>query len=293
MKFYFSVGMLPPEQYLPLAKAAEEAGFFGAAVPESIFYPRETASEYPYHEGREFLEDKPFQQPLIAIAAMAAVTARLHFSTFVLKMSAHHPLHIAKQVFSIDAFAPGRVTLGVGISPWYEDLLYCGVPWEGRGERLDESIEVVNGLQSGAYFAYEGRHFRFRDLKMCPVPKKRIDIIVGGHAKPALRRAARLGDGWVSANVSVEQLRGFLHELRELRRELGTEGRPFRVQTMLSDVPVFSPEGYRAVHEELGVGEFIVSPWGVYDMQDMTLGTRLDLLRRFGEEVIAKQQAAR
>lgn len=288
MKFYFSVGMLPPGQYLPLAKAAEQAGFFGAAVPESIFYPRETVGDYPYHEGREFLEGKAFPQPFVAIAAMAAVTARLHFSTFVLKMSAHHPLHVAKEVFSVDAFAPGRVTLGVGISPWYEDLVYCGVPWEGRGERLDESIEVVNGLQSGEYFAYEGRHFRFRELKMCPVPKQRIDILVGGHAKPALRRAARLGDGWVSANVTVGQLRGFVAELRALRREHGTEGKPFRIQTMLSDVPVFSPAGYRAVHEELGVEEFIVSPWGVYDMQDMPLQARLDRIRQFGEEVIAR-----
>ena len=288
MKFYFSVGMLPPEQYLPLAKAAEQAGFYGAAVPESIFYPRETVGEYPYHEGREFLEGKAFPEPFVAIAAMAAATERLHFSTFVLKMSTRHPLHVAKELFSVDAFAPGRVTLGAGISPWYEDLVYCGVPWEGRGERLDESIEVINGLQSGEYFAYEGRHFRFKELKMCPVPKKRIDIIVGGHAKPALRRSARLGDGWVSANVTVEALRGYVRELQTLRRELGTEHKPFRIQTMLSDVPVFSVDGYRAVHEELGVEEFIVSPWGVYDIQDMTLETRLGLLQRFGEEVIAR-----
>lgn len=287
MKFYFSVGMLPPDQYLPLARAAEQAGFYGAVVPDSIFYPKETVDEYPYHSGREFLEGKAFVEPSVAIPAMAAVTTRLHFSTFVLKMSIRHPLLVAKTLFSVDALAPGRITLGAGISPWHEDFLYCNVPWEGRGERLDEMIEIVRGLQSGEYFAYEGRHFRFRELKMCPTPKRRIDIIVGGHAKPALRRAARLGDGWVSANVKVEQLRGFIRELHALRREFGTEGRPFRIQTMLSDVPVFSPDGYRAVYEELGVEEFFVSPWGVYDMQEMTLARRLELLARFGAEVIA------
>lgn len=288
MKFYFSLGMLPPAQYLPLARAAERAGFHGAVVPDSIFYPRETVDEYPYHSGREFLEGKAFVEPLVAIPAMAAVTERLHFSTFVLKMSIRHPLLVAKALFSADALAPGRITLGAGISPWHEDFLYCNVPWEGRGERLDEMIEIVNGLQSGEYFAFEGRHFRFRELKMCPVPRQHIDILVGGHAGPALRRAARLGDGWVSANVTVEQLRGFVGELRALRRELGTESRSFRIQAMLSDVPVFSPDGYRAVRDELGVEEFIVSPWGVYDMQAMELQARLELLARFGDEVIVR-----
>ena len=191
MRFTLNVTMLDPAQILPIAKAAEQAGFYAVSVPDSIFYPEEALGNYPYHEGREFLEDKPFIEPLIAIASMAAVTSTLHFSTFVIKLAIRDALIAAKTALSTAVMSNNRLTLGVGISPWLDDFEHCNVAWEGRGKRLDEMIEVLRGVQTGEHFEYHGEHFDFPRLKMCPVPDQPIKITVGRHSNPAPRRPAR------------------------------------------------------------------------------------------------------
>lgn len=288
MRFTLNITMLDPAQYIPLAQAAEEAGFYAVSVPDSIFYPKEAIGEYPYHEGREFLEDKPFVEPFVAIPAMAAVTSTLHFSTFVLKMAVREPLFVAKTVFSAAVMSNNRVTLGAGLSPWIDDFQYCNTPWDGRGERLDEMIEIFKGLQSGDYFEYHGKHFDFTPLKICPVPDKPVAVTVGGHVAPALRRAARLGDGWVSANVTLEEMKGLIGMLNQFRKEYGSDKRDdYIIQGMLSDIDMFSPDGYRQ-GEDLGMTDITLAPWGVYEMEALSLQQRLDYIKRFADEVICR-----
>lgn len=286
MKFSIAVSMGDPGHYLPLAKAAEAAGFHAMAIPDSLFYPEETIGEYPYHEGREFLEDKPFLDPFVIIPAMAAVTERLHFDTFVLKMAVREPVLVAKAAQSAAVLSHNRLTLGVGLSPWYEDFAYCNTPWDGRGGRFDEMLEIFRGLGSGDYFEFHGKHFDFKRIKMCPVPDKPVGLIVGGHSKAALRRAARLGDGWVSANVTRDELKGMLTTLSGFRAEFGTDARDdFRIQAMLSDVELFDPAEWHTV-EAIGVDETILTLWGTYDVRPIGLDEKLELIGRFGREVI-------
>ncbi len=288
MRFTLNVTMLDPVQYRPLAQAAEEAGFHAVSVPDSIFYPEEAIGEYPYHQGREFLEDKPFIDPLIAIASMAAVTSTLEFSTFVIKLAIRDALIAAKAALSTAVVTDNRLTLGVGISPWLDDFKHCNVPFEGRGKRLDEMIEILHGLQTGEYFEYHGEHFDFPRLKMCPVPEKPVKITVGGHSAPALRRAAKLGDGWVAANVTREQMRELLVALNGYREEFGSDSNEdFIVQGMISDIEVFDPSGYREA-EDIGLTDITLSLWGVYDTQQIELSERLDRIKRFADEVLAK-----
>ncbi len=288
MRFTLNITMLDPAQYVPLAQAAEEAGFHAVSVADSIFYPEQAIGDYPYHEGREFLEDKPFIEPMVAIASMAASTSTLQFSTFVIKLAVRDALIAAKTALSAAVMSQNRLTLGVGISPWVDDFQYCNVPWEGRGKRLDEMIEVLRGLQSGEYFEYHGEHFDFRRLKMCPVPDQPLRITVGGHAPPALRRAARLGDGWVAANVTREEMRGLIGLLDRYRKEFGSDqDGAFTVQGMLSDIEVFELGGYREA-EDMGMTDITMSPWGVYDTLQLGLGERLDLIKRFADEVISR-----
>ena len=181
-----------------------------------------------------------------------------------------------------------RLTLGVGISPWLDDFTYCNVPFEGRGRRLDEMIEILRGLHSGEYFEFHGEHFDFTRLKMDPVPNQPIKITVGGHSPAALRRAAKLGDGWVAANLTREQMRGLLGMLNGYRSEFGSDKNPDYIQQgMLTDIEVFSPDGYREA-EDMGLTDITMSPWGVYDTQQLPLADRLDLIKRFADEVIAK-----
>ena len=288
MRFTLNITMLEPEQYVPLAKAAEEAGFYGASVSDSIFYPKEVIGEYPYHDGREFLDGKPFVEPFVAISAMAAATEKLNFSTYVLKMAIREPLVLAKSVLSTAVMTNNRFTLGAGLSPWLDDFKYCQVDWENRGKRFDEMIEIVRGLQSGEYFEYHGEHFDFPELKMCPAPTKAVAVTIGGHAKPALRRAARIGDGWASANLGRPQMKALIDQLNEFRREYGTDKRDdYIIQGMLSDIDVLDIDGYRE-GEEMGMTDITIIPWGVYNIKPLSLEDRVDAIKRFGDEVISK-----
>ena len=138
---------------------------------------------------------------------MGAVTERIRFVISVLKLTVRHPVLVAKQAASTAVLTNDRLTLGVGTSPWPEDYQVCDVPFERRGQRADESIEVMRGLLTGDWFEYHGEIYDIPRIKQCPVPSTPIPIIVGGHAEPALRRAAR-NDGWIHGGGDLEALPG-------------------------------------------------------------------------------------
>src|ERR1039457_6599903 len=136
--------MIDPSYYAPLARAAEEAGYDSMVVPDSICYPEHADSRYPFNPDgtREFLEDKPFLEPFSLIPALGAVTERLRFVTFVVKLPLRHPVLVAKQAATVAVLTGGRFALGVGLSPWPEDYAACGQPWSQRGARMDEQMDI-------------------------------------------------------------------------------------------------------------------------------------------------------
>ena len=288
MKFSYQIGMCEPDHYVPLARAAEAAGFDGIAVADSICYPQDATSKYPYNKdgSREFLESVPFVESLISVAAMAAVTETIRFSTFVYKLAVRQAPVVAKQVQSIQVLSGNRFDFGVGISPWEEDFAVCGVPWEKRGKRLDEQIDIVRGLESGEFFPYEGELHHMPANKMCPVPAVATPILIGGHAEPALRRAARMGDGWMCAGADMAQLGGYLKRIEHLREEYGTQERPFRVFTTGQDA--FTPEGIEAL-ESIGVTDVVIGFRNVYEMEpDRPLEEKIAMLQWYANEFIGR-----
>jgi len=288
MRFSYAESMVDPSYYLPLARAAEDAGYDGMVVPDSLCYPEESDSTYPFSPDhtREFLEDKPFLEPFSLIPAMGAVTERLRFVTFVLKLPTRHPLVVAKQATSVAVLTGNRLALGVGTSPWPEDYQLVGVPWENRGRRMDEAVDIVKGLSAGGYFEYHGECYDLPPVKMSPVPTEPLPILIGGHAAPALRRAARC-DGWLHGGGDPADLPGLLEKLSRLREEAGTADRPFEVHVISLDA--FSMDGIRRL-EEQGVTDVIVGFRWPYEVGPDTepLQAKLDSLRRFAETVIAK-----
>jgi len=291
MRFSYAESMVDPTFYLPLAQAAEEAGYDGMVVPDSICYPLESDSTYPFSPDhtREFLDDKPFIEPFSLIPAMGAVTSRIRFITFVLKLPMRHPLLVAKQATSVAVMTDNRLALGVGTSPWPEDYELCGVPWEGRGRRMDEAVDIVRGLSAGGYFEYHGEVFDLPPIKISPTPSSPLPILVGGHATPALRRAAR-SDGWLHGGGDPADLPGLLEKLAQLRKEEGTDDRDFEVHVISLDA--FSVDGVRRL-EEQGVTDVIVGFRWPYSTGPDTeaLQTKLDALRRFADDVMAKVRA--
>ena len=288
MRFSFAESMCDPSHYLPLAKAADEAGWTSFIVPDSICYPEESDSSYPYTADgdRRFLLDKPFIEPFSLIPAMGAVTERLRFTTFVVKLPIRNPVLVAKSASSVAVLTGNRFGFGVGTSPWPDDFRVCGQEWKTRGKRMDEMIAIIRGLTAGGYFEFHGKHYDIPSIKICPTPTQPLPILIGGHAEPALRRAARLGDGWMHAG-GQEPLESLLARLRELRREYGREHRPFEIH-------VISLEAYHldGIHhlEDLGVTDVIVGFRNVYQEKtdSMTVTQKIDALRRYADEVIAK-----
>jgi probable F420-dependent oxidoreductase len=287
MRFSYAESMCDPSHYLPLAIAAEQAGYTSFCVPDSIAYPRDSDSKYPYTPdgNRGFLEDKPFLEPFSLIPAMGAVTERLRFTTFVVKLPIREPVLVAKSAASVAVLTGNRFGFGVGLSPWPEDYRLTGQAWEGRGARMDEMIAIIRGLLAGGFFEFHGKHYDLEPLKICPTPTQKLPILIGGHTEPALRRAARIGDGWMHAGGDGEALRGYLRRLATLRREAGREREPFEIHAIALEA--FTRDGVRRL-EDLGVTDAIVGFRNAYEKDTQTLTQKIDALKGFAEAVIAK-----
>lgn len=292
MRFCYAESMTDPTFYVPLARAAEDAGYDSFMVPDGVFYPAESDTTYPYNgDGtREFLEDKPFVEPMVLIAHLAAVTTRIRFVTSVVKLPIRHPVLMAKQAASVAVLSGNRLVLGVGTSPWPEDYRVCDVPWEGRGRRMDESIEIIRALTAGGYAEHHGDVYDVPRIKLNPVPTAPIPIVIGGHGDAALRRAGRLGDGWTSAGSDTTELVRMLARIDEVRREHGREHLPFDVYA--GSAEAFTPDGVARL-AEIGVDELFIGFRDPYTVgpDTQSLEEKLAALRWFADEVIAKVSA--
>ena len=287
MKFSVALALLEPSQILPHAVAAQRCGFDAVAVPDSVFYPERVSAPYRYTEdGRRFWSAQtPWIEPWVAIPAMAAVTSRLHFYTNVLKLAIRHALLVAKTVGSAAVLSGNRVALGVGLGWIPEEFRFCGQAYETRGRRADEAIAVIRAVLRGGMAEYHGDYYDFERLEMSPHPSAPVPIYVGGLSKAALRRAAFLGDGWISVMNRESELRGFIAQLSSLRSEAGLAGEPFEIKVVCTDV--VDLDGYRRL-EEAGVTDLISMPWYLYGGDPNPLTTKERALERFAETVIGK-----
>jgi len=286
LRYTLAVAMCPPEEILELAVAAEAAGWDSIAVPDAVFYPEQVSANYPYTpDGSRFWSaEDPFVDPWVAIPAMAAVTDRIDFYTNVLKAPLREPLLVAKTVSSAAAMFPGRIALGVGLSWIPEEFEWLHTAMSTRGARLDEIIDIVRlTTDAKEMVEHHGKHYDFGPLQMAPVAPEPIPIYVGGHSDAAIERAARAGDGWISAMASTEELRGYITALHErlTARGRGIEG--FRVMA----TPFAMPD--RAAYDDLeniGVTDVITVPWYFYGDDPATLAGKVNSINTFAEQII-------
>ena len=290
MKFAYHPTMCNPAFYLQLAKTAEQAGFNTITFPDSICYPKECDSTYPYNDdgSREFLDGVPFLEPFSIIPALAAVTENIEFSTSVYKLAPRQAVTTAKFVTTLGVITNNRFHFGVGVSPWYEDFLATGERWEKRGKRMDEQITIIKGLMSGDYFSFKGEFYDIPEIKLCPAPTKSVPILIGGHSDLALKRAARIGDGWISAGLNLEDTKMFINKINGYRAEFGTMDHPnFQFQVM--GEAAYSVDGIKSL-EDIGATEVIVSFRNAYEggPDKRTLEGMIQEIKWYSEEVINK-----
>ncbi|CAN5531837.1 TIGR03619 family F420-dependent LLM class oxidoreductase [soil metagenome] len=260
MKFTLALAMTPPDRIIPLAKAADAAGWDAVAVPDSVFFPESVSAKYPYSaDGERFWPaDTPFTDPLVAIPAMAAATERLSFVTNVLKTPLREPLLVAKAVGSMASMFPGRIGLGVGLSWIPEEFRWLGQEKNTRGKRLDEQIEIIRACLAGGWVEHHGEHYDFDRLRMEPAPGPGVPIHVGGHSDAGIARAARAGDGWIGAQADRDELAALVKRIWTALDAAGRADASFEIQA----TPLV-PATVEAMHDlaEIGLTGIITVPW--------------------------------
>jgi probable F420-dependent oxidoreductase len=269
-----------PEWIRPLAQEAERLGFESLVLPEHVVLAVEYTSRYPYsRSGRVPLPpDCIIPDPLDTLAYVAGVTTTLGLATGLLVLPWHHPLVLAKRAATVDRLSGGRLRLGVGLGWMREEIESGGVDFDSRGERADETIDALRAVwsadpQQGAKF--EGRHFSFRGVSSFPRPAQAagVPIEVGGTSPPAIRRAARRGDGWLSLGLRGDKL---LEALGTLAEEAEAAGRsPHAIEVTLSGFSTSATVDRVALEEAGAIGARRV----VINLMSADLGDALDELR--------------
>ncbi|MCV7220436.1 TIGR03619 family F420-dependent LLM class oxidoreductase [Mycolicibacterium elephantis] len=286
MKYTCAVPMCQIDQLIEIAKTAEEVGFDSIALPDSIFYMEKQSADYPYTPdgSRMWNADTPWVDPLIAAGAMGAATSTLRFYTNVMKLGSRNPLLLARQVGSVANLTGNRFGFGVGIGWAPEEFEWCGQRYARRGKRVDEMIEVIKRVLAGGMVEFHGEFYDFDKLQMSPAPSKPVPFYVGGHTDVALKRAARVGDGWTSAMMTCAQLAETIGKLKALLAGFGREDEPFEFQAVCIDK--FDVDGHREL-AEAGVTDNIVMPWVMEGLGfDAPLDRKQDAMKRFADTFI-------
>lgn len=258
MKFglrYCNTGRyVDPTQAIALAQAGEEAGFESAWTVEHTVVPAGYRSAYPYAEDGKMaggVEDMPLPDPLIWMAYVAAATTSMKLGTGILILPQHNPVHIAKQVATLDHLARGRILLGIGVGWLKEEFDALGAAFEDRGRRTDEYIRAMRELWQADCPQFDGEFVQFDSLYCRPRPAQgSVPIIVGGHSKAAARRAGRLGDGFFPARDAPEEL---ISLARETAAEHGRDPTALEITVSLPD-----DFAKLAEYERLGVDRVLV-----------------------------------
>jgi probable F420-dependent oxidoreductase len=165
-------------------------------------------------------ERTPFHEPLTLLAFLAAVTARVELATGVLVLPQRQTALVAKQAAEVDQLSGGRLVLGVGLGWNYVEYESLGVPFTDRGARMEEQVEVLRQLWGQGVVDYSGDYHRLDRVAVAPPVSRAIPIWMGGTSARALKRAARLADGFMFAYPTTGSV-GQLHQLTDLLRQNG------------------------------------------------------------------------
>ena len=283
MKFVCHLAFGPVDHMTTMARAIEENGYDYVALSDHVVHPENIKTPYPYTEDGaprwEPFTDWP--DPWVSVGAMAAVTSRVRFVTGVYVLPMRNPFVVAKAVGTAAVISKNRLTLGIGTG-WMEDEFdLLEQPFRRRGKRTDEMIEVLRKLWAGGMVEHHGEFYDFERLEMSPAPTEPVPIIVGGLSDRALRRAAHVGDGWISDRHTTEELRGYLSKLNEFRRDSPRAREP--MQVLVSCMDAFDKDAYRRL-EDMGVTHLVSKPWVFYGAGEDDLDAKLDGLKRFADE---------
>jgi probable F420-dependent oxidoreductase len=256
MKFGIALGRLNPAFFVEATLAAEELGFESVWLPEHlIFTEAMSSSPHPGEEHPPVPPTTPIFDAFAYLAYLAGRTSRLRFGTHVYNLALRHPFVAARAVQTVDIVSGGRLEVGIGASWLRQEWEAVGLDFHTRGRRLDEALGVCQRLWTEPTVEHHGEFFDFAPVVFEPKPVQRPwpRLHIGGESDAALRRAARLGDGWIGMAHTLSSITAPVARLRELR----PTSERFEVSV---GGPVSTPDD-AAAWAEAGVDRLIVSPW--------------------------------
>jgi probable F420-dependent oxidoreductase len=219
-------GIDDAQALVDIAGRAEELGVDSVWVHDHVFNVGHVLDR---------IGGKPYYEPLTLLSFVAARTRRVRLGTSVLVLPYHHPIRLAKMAATLDVLSGGRLILGIGVGAIEKEMHAMGSPFAERGAVTDEAIAVMRTLWSEDDPRYDGTYSRFAGMKFSPKPlQKPIPILIGGVSRAAIRRAARLGDGWQPLGLSPEALAQGLGVLREELQACGRDAARVPVSLALS-----------------------------------------------------------
>jgi probable F420-dependent oxidoreductase len=248
-----------PDQLVPLARLAEEAGFAGIALADHVAFPIGFASIHPSGR-RPFDEYTTFLDPMTAAATALAATTRLRVMSYVYIVTMRDPFTTAKQVATLAVLSHDRFAFGVGAGWLLEEIALLGHDPATRGARMDEELAIMRALLRDGEVEHHGRHYDVPATAMRPVPRTPPPIWVGGRSDVALRRAAR-HDGWLGMGYQHEDLVGILARLHaERERARADEGVARDHQTLVIPLGEPTPDHHREL-ADLGITATVSMAW--------------------------------
>ena len=282
MKFYVSSAFLEASEIIEIARAADELGYEGMAIPDHVVNLETLATPYPYTEDGE-RRWQPFTDwldPWVLVGSLAQVTTRLKFVTTVYIPAMRDPYSAAKAIGTAACLSGGRVELGIGVGWCEEEFDLLGQSFAKRGKRTDEMLDLMKALWQPGWTEFDGEFYQTPRLEMMPTPP-RIPIYAGGLSDFALRRAAR-NDGWIGDLITLDQALASVDRVRELRAAKGLTMDGFRVLTPLMDA--FTIEHFERATAG-GIDSVVTMPWMFYSGPKASLSEKIDGMRRFRKDL--------
>lgn len=225
-----------PAKVLELATAIESMGYDDIAMFDHVVMGHPTATRpapiYP--------PEMPILEAITTLAFVAAATERVTLSTEVLVLPQRQPILVAKQISSLDTLSGGRVRLGVGVG-WQEaEYEALGMPFSIRGRAMDDAVQLLRQSWTEARIDRVGDGYEADAIAMEPKPPQggALPIWIGGLADAALRRAGRLGDGWMASVIGgADRMRASIDTIRAHAEAAGRDPAALGMQAMLAPPP--------------------------------------------------------
>jgi probable F420-dependent oxidoreductase len=197
------------QEVIQLARLVEETGFDGAWVSE-----------------HHFSSDGYLPSLLVMLAAFATVTERIELGTGVVLAPFHDPIRLAEDFAVVDQIAGGRTICGLGIGWRDEEFREFNIDVSSRARRLVEIVEILRLSWTEDRFDYNGRHYSYSGVAVTPKPARVPPILIGGFVDEAVRRAGRIGDGYISSRAPLDRVEQSFQIAAEERARAGLEGPP-------------------------------------------------------------------